>query len=125
MKQLDEAALMKAATFDSMDTIYSPNGGHIVVVAVLAGVPVCWQCGEPFDQNDGRYALIEKKNDIDTSVPVGVHRKCFNPAQQFSVGVQLRKAAAGILEKTKLAKVLAGADRIANAALESAKKVVL
>lgn len=125
MTQLNEAALMKAATFDNMDMVISPAGGHLVVVAVSSGVHVCWQCGEPFDESDRRWAMIEKKNDIDSHVPVGVHLKCFRPKQQFSVGVQLRKVAAGIKAKQLLARVLAGADRIANAALEGAKKVIL
>lgn len=125
MKQLDEAALMKAATFDSMDMVCSPHGGHLVVVAVDSGVHVCWECGDPFDESDRRWAMIEKKNDLDAHVPVGVHLKCFRPKQQFSVGVTLSKVAAGIREKRMLAKVLAGADRIASAALEGAKKVIL
>lgn len=118
-------ALMKAATFDSMDHVHSPNGGHIVVVAVSHGVHVCWQCGEPFDEGDRRFRLVEKKNDIDTSVPCGVHAQCFNRAPQVSVGVQLRKVAAGIREKVKVARVLAFSERIANAAVEGAKKIVL
>jgi hypothetical protein len=123
-KELNEAALQKAATFDAMDMVISPNGGHLVVVAVQDGVHVCQQCGEPFDEHDRRWRMVEKKNDIDATVPVGVHAKCFNPRQQYSVGVELRKMAAGIAEKTKLAKVLNVADRLAGIAAEGAKKIV-
>lgn len=119
-------ALMKAATFDSMDTIYSPNGGRIVVVAVSHGVHVCWQCGEPFDEGDRRYRLVEKANELDATVPCGVHAKCFaGPKIQSGVGVELRKVAAGLREKRTVARVLAFSERIANAALEGAKKIVL
>lgn len=123
-RALTEAELMKAATFDAMDMILSPHGGHLVVVAQQAGTTVCWQCGEPFDENDRRLRLVEKKNDRDATVPVGVHAKCFNPSTVFSIGDQLRRVAAGIREKTKLAKVLNAADRLANIAAESAKKIV-
>lgn len=122
---LNEAALMKAATFDGMDMVISPNGGHLVVVAVQDGVHVCQQCGEPFDEHDRRYRMVEKKNELDASVPIGVHAKCFSPRRQFSVGVELRKMAAGIAEKTRLAKVLNAADRLASIATESAKKIVM
>lgn len=118
-------ALMKAAAFDDMDMIPSPNGGHIVVVAVSHGVHVCWQCGEPFDEADRRKRMVEKKNDRDASVPCGVHATCFNRPAQVSVGVELRKVAAGIREKVKIGRVLAVSERIAKAALEGAKKIVL
>lgn len=119
-------ALMKAAAFDHMDMIHSPDGGHIVVVAVSHGVHVCWQCGEPFDEGDRRFRMIEKRNDMDAAVPCGVHAACFSGAKiQVSVGTELRKVAAGIREKVKLTRVLAYSERIAQAALEGAKKIVL
>ena len=120
---LDNDALMKAATFDYMDMIHSPIDGKLVVVAVHHGVHVCQQCGDPFDDNDPRYRLVEKKNDIDASVPVGVHRKCVNPKVQVSVGTTLRKIAAGMRAKMQAVRALAFDEHLAKVAGE--KKIVL
>lgn len=124
-KEPTNEELMKAAAFDGMDMVISPNGGHLVVVAVQNGAKVCWQCGVPFDENDRRFRLVEKLNDVDTTVPVGVHAKCVDPAVSVSIGTSLRKVAAGIREKVKLSRVLNAADRIAVIASENAKKIVM
>lgn len=124
-KTLEEAALERAALFDDFDHVYAPGDGHIVVVAVSDGVHVCWQCGEPFDEHDRAHRMVEKLNDRNTTVPCGVHAKCFSgaPKTLFSF-MSVTKIAAGIREKRVLARSLAYADRIATAALEGAKKII-
>lgn len=126
-KELNDSAMMRAATFDGMDMVTSPHGGHLVVVSVSDGVHVCQRCGEPFDEEgfDRRWRMVEMKNDQDATVPIGVHAKCVNAKTQFSVGTELRKVAAGVREKLKLAKVLKAADRLAEIAAEGAKKIVM
>ena len=124
-KTLEEAALDRAALFDDFDHVYSPRDGHIIVVAVSSGVQVCWQCGEPFEEHDRALRMVEKLNDRNTTVPGGVHAKCFSgaPKTLFSFP-SVSKIAAGIREKRILARSLAYADRIAAAALEGAKKII-
>lgn len=93
----------KYTYLDDFDMIVSPHGGHLVPVAMKHGVHVCWQCGEPFEPEDRKLALVEKLTPGAT-VPVGVHRKCIAgaPKKFFSVvkGVQTRRAVAEIVKKT-------------------------
>lgn len=126
-KTLDEAALEKAALFDDFDHLYSERDGHIIVCAVSNGVHVCWQCGEPFDEHHRPDRMVEKLNDRDAAVPCAVHAKCFagGPQRAYSFGRFVEKVAAGVREKRRLAKVLGAADRIASAAIEGAKKIIL
>lgn len=65
-----------ANRLDDMTMEISPYGGHLVCIAICDGCQVCWACCEPF--GDGPEALLEKRPGGST-VPVGIHRKCFNP----------------------------------------------
>lgn len=56
----------------------SPYAGKLVAVAMCEGVHVCWACGEPFDFETSALRMLEKLVDGGT-VPVGIHRKCFDP----------------------------------------------
>lgn len=89
---------------DDVDMKYSPNGGHIVVVARKAGVPVCWQCGEPFVQHDAKLGEVEKHVD-GGPVPIYVHRRCYAGTSKKSFhflmkGLATRRAIADIVKKT-------------------------
>lgn len=90
---------------DELELLHSPKGGHIVATAVKSGVFVCWQCGEPFVQDDRQLDGVEKLVPGAT-VPLYVHRKCFNGPNRriFSVvmkGLRTRKAVADIVKKTE------------------------
>jgi hypothetical protein len=88
---------------DDMDTIVSPFGGHLVVVAMArdgGGMleHVCWACGEPFEPEQRDLAGVEKMQPGATT-PVLLHRKCEGARKIISVGqaskgLQLRKAVA-------------------------------
>lgn len=90
---------------DDFDMVMSPFGGHLVVVAMKNGVHVCWQCGEQYDPNDHKLAMVEKRTPGAT-VPCGVHRKCVagpSTRKSFHViakGLQVRRAVADIVKKT-------------------------
>lgn len=101
-----EEQLARGATFlDDMDLIHSPNGGHLVPVAVKYGVHVCWCCGEPFDPSSSTLRLVEKRID-GGSVPIGVHAKCVKPKVMsrpfFDVvnGLGVRRGLAEAVRKT-------------------------
>ena len=105
---------------DDMETLRSPNGGHIVCCAVKSGVYVCWQCGEPFDPSVPGLSELEKR--VGGPVPLYVHRKCWNgpvkkPFSFIAKGLQVRRAVAEIVKKTiGIAEAAAGTDE---------KKIVL
>lgn len=115
----EEEQLAEGATFlDDMDMIISPNGGHLVPVAMKHGVHVCWACGEQFDESNRQLRLVEKR--VGGPVPIGVHAKCVDPKDRkpfFDVakGLQIRR---------ELAKVAKASSSIVQAAAEGAKKVV-
>lgn len=88
---------------DDMDTIVSPFGGHLVVVAQKRDAHgmldhVCWACTEPFEPEDRNLAGVEKIAPGGT-VPVLLHRRCAGPRKIISVGqatqgLSLRRAVA-------------------------------
>jgi hypothetical protein len=87
-----------------MDTIQSPFGGHLVVVAQKRDssgmlMHVCWACGEPFVPEDRSLAGVEKCPPGGPT-PILLHRKC-NEARKpiidlgaASRGLSLRRAVA-------------------------------
>jgi len=106
---------------DDMDLVYaqppSPYAGRLVAVAMCDGVHVCWACGEPFDFDSSPERMIEKRVD-GGEVPVGIHRKCFDPknrkvfvdlkpteplptVQQASDGLKLRRTVARAIKGSK------------------------
>lgn len=70
----EDEKLAEGATFlDDIDTIYSPNDGKIVVVAVKHGAHVCWQCGELFNKDDKNLRGVET---VQGTARVLLHAKC-------------------------------------------------
>jgi hypothetical protein len=123
-QQMSEEALMKAAVFDRMDFEHDPDTGHIIVVAKHAGVTVCWECGDPFNPAIPKLALCQKKP-FDSSVPVGVHYKCFNVVKSTASSSRgVTKVAAGLNAKRVAVRALAFADHLAGIAKGSAKKII-
>lgn len=109
----EEVVKARGATFlTDLDMIISPNGGHLVPVAMYQGVHVCWGCGEPFDPNDRELRLVEMRPK-DSYIPVGMHFKCCGAGRKAAVsnpletirGLQLRrmmaKAAKPFVEAAK------------------------
>lgn len=101
---------------DEMDMIYSPHGGHIVVVAQKRDSSgmlqhVCWACGEPFEPEHRALAGVEKTPPGGT-VPILLHRKCNEERRtiidlgQASRGLALRRAVAQGLKAA--AKIVGG-----------------
>lgn len=100
-----------------MDTITSPHGGHLVVVAQSRDSSgmleyVCWACTEPFEPENRDLAGVEKISPGGT-VPVLLHRRCAGPRKIMSIGdvskgLQIRRAVAkGFQFASTLAKKLA------------------
>lgn len=86
----DEVAKARGATFlDDLDMIISPDGGHLVPVAMKNGIHVCWGCGEPFDPAKFAKAMVEMRVQGGV-VPVGMHRGCVGRKPRVSVFEQLR-----------------------------------
>lgn len=104
---------------DDMDTIYSPNGGHIVCVAQKRDSNcyleyVCWACGEPFEPQHRSLAGVEKVAPGGT-VPVLLHRKCNEERRTIidmasaTRGLSVRRAIAqGVKAASALAAKIAG-----------------
>lgn len=103
---------------DDMDTIVSPFGGHLVVVAQKRDSNgmlehVCWACSEPFEPEDKSLAGVEKIAPGGT-VPVLLHRRCAGPRKIISVGdatkgLSLRRAVAKAYKATQsFAKIVTG-----------------
>ena len=118
VKNQDEVNAQGATFLDDMDMIISPNGGHLVPVAMKHGVHVCWACGEPFDSLDRRYRMVEKFTG--GTVPVGVHAMCINPKPRASFA----SVVSGLSHRRALARVAKASEGIAAAAIEGAKKIV-
>lgn len=89
---------------DDLETVHSPRGGHLVGVAMKSGVYVCWQCGQPFVQDDKKLGEVEKLVPGAT-VPIYIHRGCFNyqpkPFSLIMKGLRTRKAVASIVKRTQ------------------------
>lgn len=99
----EEVQKARGATFlDDLDMVISPNGGHLVPVAMKHGVHVCWGCGEPFDPAKDRLRMVEMRPK-DSVIPVGMHVGCVgaNRAPRASVfdtlrGFELRRSMAAV-----------------------------
>jgi hypothetical protein len=86
----DEVLKARGATFLSdLDMVISPNGGHLVPVAMNHGVHVCWGCGEPFGGMRDRNRMVEMRPP-GSVVPVGMHSGCVGRRPRVSVADTLR-----------------------------------
>ena len=77
----DEQRAKGAGSFDDMDMIYSPHGGHIVVVAQKRDSGgmlqhVCWACGELFEPDRNPDLAGVEKVQPGGTVPILLHRRC-------------------------------------------------
>ena len=118
VRNQDEVNARGATFLDDMDMVISPNGGHLVPVAMKHGVHVCWACGEPFDEFDRRFRMVEKYTG--GAVPVGVHAQCISPKPRGS----FYSVASGLSTRRALASVAKATEHLASAVAEGARKIV-
>lgn len=118
VRNQDEVDARGATFLDDMDMVISPNGGHLVPVAMKHGVHVCWACGEPFDSLDRRFRMVEKFTG--GTVPVGVHAQCISPKPRSS----FYSVVSGLTHRRSLASIAKVTENLAAAAAEGAKKIV-
>lgn len=99
---------------DDMDTIYSPYGGHIVVVAQKRDsqgmlMHVCWACGEPFEPEHRSLAGVEKVAPGGTT-PVLLHRKC---NEERRTVIDMASATRGLSVRRAIAQGVKAASELA------------
>jgi len=118
VRNQDEVNARGATFLDDMDMLISPNGGHLIPVAMKHGVHVCWACGEPFDALSPRLRMVEKFTG--GSVPVGVHAQCIHPKPRGS----FFSVTSGLSTRRALASVAKATEHLATAVAEGARKIV-
>jgi hypothetical protein len=115
----DEHLAVGATYMDDIDLIMSPNGGHLVVVAVKKGRHVCQQCGDGFDHSVARSRPVEVCL-APGSPPVLLHAGCQTPG----IRVFLMQKFRGLEIRRKFARAVKGSSSIEKAAESSANKIV-
>lgn len=126
MRTHDDIIADGCASLEGMDLITSPNGGHLVVVAISDGRYVCQGCGEPFEA-EGSKRLVEVRT-AGATVPVALHAGCSSGPQRRIFGALtergLSKAMAGVRQLKVAKRAIAYSNHLAEVAKSADRKII-